>query len=197
MYTLIISVNIYIYICSQNILSVLNTNCAYDFCTGLEFVSPSYRMVVGVVIQMFFSVGFLLTSAFAYIFTNWRYFQLAITMPTLCYTTYHWSVITSLFHHKSLQFMLFLVVILLRFIPESVRWLLANGKQDKAIEILHKVCQVNGVDMSSKDIANVLECDFEDKSVVHHSDNLPKASFFDLFKRPVILKRSVIIMLLW
>ncbi|XP_026805656.1 organic cation transporter protein [Rhopalosiphum maidis] len=140
---------------------------------GLEFVSPKYRMVVGVVIQMFFSVGFLLTSAFAYVFhNNWRYFQLAITIPTLFYTTYHW------------------------FIPESVRWLLTNGKQERAVKIIQKVCRVNGVDISDKDIVEILECDIEKKPIVQ-ADAQPKASFFDLFKHPVILKRSIIIMLLW
>jgi len=71
------------------------------FFTGLEFVSSKYRMVVGVVIQMFFSVGFLLTSGFAYAFhENWRYFQLAITIPTLFYTTYYWSVVRVLVSHR-------------------------------------------------------------------------------------------------
>lgn len=140
---------------------------------GLEFVSPKYRMVVGVVIQMFFSVGFLLTSAFAFTFrSNWRYFQLAITIPTLFYTTYYW------------------------FIPESVRWLLANDKQEKAVKIIQKVCRVNSVDISDKDIIEILESDSEKKSTVQ-LDTQPKASFFDLFKHPVILKRSIIIMLLW
>jgi hypothetical protein len=80
--------------------------------------------------------------------------------------------------------------------PESIRWLLTNGKQEKAVEIIQKVCRVNGVDMSSKDIIEILDNDFEDKPVVQN-DNLPKASFFDLFKHPVILKRSIIIMFLW
>ncbi|XP_025192491.1 organic cation transporter protein [Melanaphis sacchari] len=144
-----------------------------SYVIGLEFVSPKYRMVVGVVIQMFFSVGFLLTSAFAYIFhNNWRYFQLAITIPTLLYTPYYW------------------------FIPESVRWLLTNGKLERAVKILHKVCRVNGVDISDKDIIEILECDFEKKPLVQ-TDAQPNTSFFDLFKHPVILKRSIIIMLLW
>lgn len=80
--------------------------------------------------------------------------------------------------------------------PESIRWLLTNGKQERAVKIIQKVCRVNGVDMSSKEIIEILECDNEDKPIVQNN-NLPKASFFDLFKHPVILKRSIIIMLLW
>lgn len=68
-----------------------------NFFSGLEFVSPSYRMVVGVVMQMFFSIGFFLSSGLALIFINWRYFQLAITAPTLFYLTYHLLVILMFF----------------------------------------------------------------------------------------------------
>jgi len=56
---------------------------------------------------------------------------------------------------------------------------------------------VNGVDISGKEIVEILECDVEKKLTAVQDDALPKASFFDLFKHPVILKRSIIIMLLW
>jgi len=55
---------------------------------------------------------------------------------------------------------------------------------------------VNGVDISGKDIIEILECDVEKKPTVQ-TDAQPKASFFDLFKHPVIFKRSILIMLLW
>jgi len=77
-----------------------------------------------------------------------------------------------------------------------VPWLLTNGKQERAVKILQKVCRVNGVDISGKDIIEILECDVEKKPTVQ-TDAQPKASFFDLFKHPVIFKRSIIIMLLW
>jgi len=73
---------------------------------------------------------------------------------------------------------------------------LTNGKQEEAVKILEVVCRVNGADMSSKDIISVLESNTEEKPAVQSND-LPKATFIDLFKHPVILKRSIIIMLLW
>ncbi|XP_050421086.1 organic cation transporter protein-like [Adelges cooleyi] len=140
---------------------------------GLEFVGPSKRMFVGVVMQMFFSTGFMLESAFAYFFTDWRYFQIAITVPTLFYTSY------------------------IFFIPESVRWLIANGKQERAVKIMTKLARVNGVDISSTDLANVMNTDVEGNKTTGQSEEKSKASFFDLFKYPVIRNRSCIIMLLW
>jgi len=77
-----------------------------------------------------------------------------------------------------------------------VRWLLTNGKQEKAVKILQTVCRVNEVDLSSKDITNILESNMEENPVGQAND-LPKAIFIDLFKHTVILKRSIIIMLLW
>lgn len=77
-----------------------------------------------------------------------------------------------------------------------MRWLLANGKKDKAVKILKKVANVNGVDMSKQDILDVLGTEFESKPEIE-AEGTPKASFFDLFKHPVILKRSIIVMLLW
>lgn len=49
--------------------------------------------------------------------------------------------------------------------------------------------------MSSEGIKDALESDVE--KPLAQNENLPKASFIDLFKYPVILKRSIIIMLLW
>lgn len=82
--------------------------------------------------------------------------------------------------------------------PESVRWLLINGKQESAIKILQKICRVNNVDMSTKDIIDLLECN----SVENHlkqanANDLPKASIINVIKCPVILKRSIILMLIW
>ncbi|XP_050525745.1 organic cation transporter protein [Daktulosphaira vitifoliae] len=140
---------------------------------GLEFVGSNKRMFVGVVMQMFFSVGFIVESIFGYIFTDWRYFQFAITIPTFIFTSY------------------------VLFMPESVRWLLANDKKEEAVKLLKKIARVNGVDMSSSDVLNILNNDDEEEKAEIHEEEKQKATFFDLFRHPAIRNRSFLVMLLW
>ena len=57
---------------------------------ALEMVGPKTRMVAGVVFQLFFTTGFVLTAAFAYFLRDWRDLQLALTLPGLLFLCYWW-----------------------------------------------------------------------------------------------------------
>ncbi|EDX14198.1 GD21083 [Drosophila simulans] len=59
---------------------------------ALEMVGSSYRLFAGVAMQMFFSVGFMLTAGFAYFIHDWRWLQIALTLPGLLFLCYYWIV---------------------------------------------------------------------------------------------------------
>ena len=53
-------------------------------------VGAEYRRTVGIVYQMFFSIGNLILPLLAYYITDWRWLQVVITAPYLFFLPYYW-----------------------------------------------------------------------------------------------------------
>uniref|UniRef100_A0A8C7K0P9 Solute carrier family 22 member 3 n=1 Tax=Oncorhynchus kisutch TaxID=8019 RepID=A0A8C7K0P9_ONCKI len=84
-----------------------------------ELVGVEYRRTVGVVYQMFFSVGILILPLISYFIKDWRWLQVVITAPYILFLSYYW------------------------FIPESPRWLLSQHNAKKAVEITEAIAKEN------------------------------------------------------
>ncbi|KAI4800598.1 hypothetical protein KUCAC02_009592 [Chaenocephalus aceratus] len=84
-----------------------------------ELVGVEYRRTVGVLYQMFFSVGILILPLLAYFISDWRWLQVAITAPYFIFLSYYW------------------------FIPESPRWLLSQKQNAKAVKITQAMAKEN------------------------------------------------------
>lgn len=56
----------------------------------MEMVGPSKRFYAGVVVQYFFTLGYMLTALFAYLITDWRQLQIALSLPGLLFLLYWW-----------------------------------------------------------------------------------------------------------
>ncbi|XP_054474007.1 solute carrier family 22 member 2-like [Anoplopoma fimbria] len=84
-----------------------------------EIVGVEYRRMVGILYQMFFSVGVLILPLLAYFITDWRWLQVVITVPYILFLSYYW------------------------FIPESPRWLISQNKSSKALEITEAMAKEN------------------------------------------------------
>ncbi|XP_072020229.1 organic cation transporter protein-like [Amphiura filiformis] len=93
------------------------------FVLGTEFVGPQYRACAGTLIPLFFSVGYMTLAVLAYFIRDWRDLQLAISVP------------------------LALFFILIPFVSESARWLMSNGKYDRAEKIIRRAAKVNKVEL--------------------------------------------------
>ncbi|XP_074541098.1 solute carrier family 22 member 2-like [Halichoeres trimaculatus] len=84
-----------------------------------EIVGVEYRRTVGILFQMFFSVGNLILPLLAYFVTDWRWLQVVITAPYIFFLSYYW------------------------FIPESPRWLISQKNTSKALEITEAIAKEN------------------------------------------------------
>ncbi|KAH9507258.1 hypothetical protein Btru_056737 [Bulinus truncatus] len=96
------------------------------FVLGMELVGPSKRMVVGIVVEVFWAVGVLILGVIAYFIRQWEILQMVVSFPILLFFSYWW------------------------LIPESPRWLLARGHNEKAESIIRHAAKVNGVTIPEK-----------------------------------------------
>ncbi|XP_023285693.1 solute carrier family 22 member 2 [Seriola lalandi dorsalis] len=84
-----------------------------------EIVGVEYRRTVGILYQMFFSVGVLILPLLAYFITDWRWLQVTITAPYILFLSYYW------------------------LIPESPRWLISQNNSSRAMEITESMAKEN------------------------------------------------------
>ena len=57
---------------------------------GTELVGPSYRLFAGFLVQSFYSIGYMTLAGVAYALRDWRYIELAITLPVILFVPYIW-----------------------------------------------------------------------------------------------------------
>ncbi|XP_058450277.1 organic cation transporter protein [Malaya genurostris] len=137
---------------------------------AMEMVGPKDRLYAGVVCMMFFSVGYMLTAAFAYYIHDWRTLQIALTLPGIVFLSYWW------------------------FIPESSRWLISNNRPTEAIELIKKVAKSNKVTVPSDVLDKLME---EDKVALETDKNEAKPGLLDIFKHPNLRRKALLIFFDW
>lgn len=136
---------------------------------AMEMVGPQYRLIAGTVMMMFFSVGYMLTAGFAYVFySSWRTLQIALTLPGLLFMCYYW------------------------FIPESARWLLSKKRTEEAVRLIRKAAKVNNVQVPEELLNSLSESEVKDAG-----KTVKQASVFDLFRHPNLRMKSLLIFFNW
>lgn len=132
------------------------------FVLGMELVGPSKRMFVGIVVEVFWAGGVMILGVIAYFVRDWNILQMSVSFPTLLMFSYWW------------------------LIPESPRWLLARGHNDKAEAIIRHAAKVNGVTIPEK-VLNKIELEEDTK----------KESLCVAFTSPRFMMRLVILCYNW
>uniref|UniRef100_A0A8C6YZJ4 Solute carrier family 22 member 7 n=1 Tax=Nothoprocta perdicaria TaxID=30464 RepID=A0A8C6YZJ4_NOTPE len=87
---------------------------------GMEWVDVQHRTLSGILTSIFWSVGNMLLAMVAYLVRDWRWLLVAVTGPCL------------------------LSIVCLWWVPESARWLIANGKAKQAHRHLLRCARING-----------------------------------------------------
>nr|AFY98628.1 organic cation transporter 2 [Drosophila melanogaster] len=149
------------------------------YVVAMEMVGPDKRLYAGIFVMMFFSVGFMLTAVFAYFVHDWRWLQIALTLPGLIFMFYYW------------------------IIPESARWLLLKGRKDCAIANMQKAARFNKVEISDEALSELLdegensEEKAKQKLEDQELDEGPPPSVWDLFCYPNLRRKTLLIFLDW
>ena len=58
----------------------------------MELVGPSYRMIAGIALELFWACGAIVLALLAYLIRDWRYLNLAVSLPALLFIPYVWWV---------------------------------------------------------------------------------------------------------
>ncbi|XP_056374361.1 solute carrier family 22 member 13-like isoform X2 [Hyla sarda] len=127
-----------------------------------EWVGPSQRAYATITVHVCFAIGLMALAGTGYAIRNWRLLQIACSVPTALLVFYIW------------------------FLPESARWLLTKGKNEKAKDLLQKAAHMNKKELS-EEILHQLQ---EEKQT--QSGNM-----IDLFRNPTLRKRTLIGCFIW
>ncbi|XP_074651203.1 organic cation transporter protein-like isoform X2 [Tubulanus polymorphus] len=127
-----------------------------------ELWQASHRSVAGISIQLFWSAAWFILALMAYCIRDWRHLQLAISLPCILTIAVYW------------------------YVPESLIWLVANGRAEEARkhfrkaaitenndnfeQYLHEADELNAVDEITADRALVSNHDSDSYNL--HSNHL-------------------------
>lgn len=147
---------------------------------SMEMVGPKKRLYAGIFLMMFFSVGFMLTAAFAYFINEWRTLQIAISLPGLLFLGYYWVI------------------------PESARWLISNNRKEAAIVNIQKAARFNKVHLDVAEInrllsdeENIEKTESKETQEETAATTIRAVSVFDLLRYPNLRRKTLLIFFDW
>ncbi|XP_070684241.1 solute carrier family 22 member 7-like [Pempheris klunzingeri] len=135
---------------------------------SVEWVDIEHRKLVGVIDSLSWTFGNTAFAAIAYFVTDWRWLIVSVTSP------------------------LTLAIITWRWMPESARWLIANGKLEEAQVYLKKCAKMNRTEES------VHTLKIETLSSIIVTEKRDRAySYLDLIRTPKMRKLALCTGSLW
>ncbi|KAM6939751.1 solute carrier family 22 member 7a [Xenentodon cancila] len=135
---------------------------------GIEWTDIKHRTFSGTIMSLSWSVGNMLLALMAYFIRDWRHLTLAVTAPCIVAIISWW------------------------WLPESARWLLANGKTEEAKKYLVQCARTNGRnECTSKLETEVL------KKIAASEGTEKNHTYLDLVKTPQLRKITLCSGLFW
>uniref|UniRef100_A0A3Q3SQA0 Solute carrier family 22 member 6 n=1 Tax=Mastacembelus armatus TaxID=205130 RepID=A0A3Q3SQA0_9TELE len=135
---------------------------------GIEWIDVKHRTFSGTIMSLSWSVGNMLLALLAYFIRDWRHLTLAVSVPCSVVIVSWW------------------------WLPESARWLLANGRVEEAKKYLTDCAKMNGKNenmssLSSETLAKVTVSEVAEKN----------HSYLDLVRTPQLRKITLCSGLFW
>ncbi|XP_051502983.1 solute carrier family 22 member 7 [Myxocyprinus asiaticus] len=135
---------------------------------NVEWVDIQHRRLVCVIDSLAWAFGSTSLSLIAFCVRDWRWLTVAVTSPLLLSTILWW------------------------WVPESARWLIANGKMEKACYYLHKCAVTNCREEVTSSITN------ETLSSIFVTDREKRRySYLDLVRTPKMRRLALLTGTIW
>lgn len=135
---------------------------------SIEWVDTSHRSLIGMMGSLCWSVGNMLLAGFAFLINDWRTLTMAVTAPLVFAVLTWW------------------------WIPESARWLLANGKVDQAQFYLDKCAKFN----KGQNLASIVKLEtLTNVRITENQDT--NYTYIHLFKTPKMRRLAVLTGIVW
>ena len=169
------SYSIYQFLASRFFLSLGQTGrWATGFVIILEISGKKYRSNLGMCIQYGWAIGLVLLPGIAYLVRNFRYLQLAASVPELVF-------LTGFF-----------------FLPESPRWLLTHGKIQEAENVIRKGAKRNGYHVSdiNSGLKHLMK-KYTDELQTQSNNKPPSVSFLGLWRTPNMRRSTLVLYFSW
>ncbi|KAL6110727.1 slc22a7 [Pungitius sinensis] len=135
---------------------------------NVEWVDIEHRKLVGVIDSLSWTFGSAALAAIAYFVTDWRWLIVSVTSP------------------------LTLAIITWRWMPESARWLIANGKLEQAQMYLKECAKMNG----TTELIDTFKTETLSTAVVNEKRARPY-SYSDLIRTPNMRKLALRTGIVW
>ncbi|XP_063698677.1 carcinine transporter-like [Culicoides brevitarsis] len=137
----------------------------------LEYVGPRWRtFVANMSIAIFFTMASCALPWIAYYLADWRTFTIVTSVPLALAILTPWVV------------------------PESARWLVSQGKTDKAMKILKKFEKVN---KTTVDPVIYKQFQASCEAIQKEEENNANYSILDLFKTPRLRNNTILLIIIW
>ncbi|KAM5166749.1 solute carrier family 22 member 7 [Callospermophilus lateralis] len=134
----------------------------------LEWLDVEHREVAGILSSTFWTGGVLLLALAGYLIRDWRWLLMAVTLPCV------------------------IGILSIRWVPESARWLLTQGRVEEAQRYLLHCARLNGQPVGEDSLSQ------EALNKVSTGEQvIPRPSYLDLFRTPQIRHISLCCMVMW
>lgn len=136
-------------------------------------VGPQQRVFCTIVLNIAYSIGLVLLAGIVYLFRDWRYLSLAVSLPLL------------------MLFSCFFVL------PESPRWLVATGKFSRAARVMKTIARINKQPIPDN-YEDILRYHFQPKRIGDQTKNDSYTyGIIDLFRTANMRAKTLIITFIW
>ncbi|KAL0809394.1 hypothetical protein ABMA28_011583 [Loxostege sticticalis] len=138
----------------------------------LEYVGPKWRtFVANMSIALFFTLAASLLPWIALWADDWRIFAIGTSVPFVLGIATPWLV------------------------PESARWLVSQGKIDKALTIMKKFERINKTKIPDKVLSEFTEASL--KTIKDCEADGRTYSVLDLFRTPRLRRNAILLIVIW